>query len=296
MLKVIGRSVVALAVVAGGAFAGLAAQDLALPLAPDSVRFAVIGDNGTGDPPQYQVGAQLAVYHARFPFTFVLMMGDNLYGSARPQDFVTKFEAPYKVLLDAKVAFYATLGNHDDPNQRFYTPFNMAGKRYYSFKKGNVRFFVLDSTYMDPPQLAWLENELQNSGSDWKIAYFHHPLYSSGMHGSQTDLRVLLEPLFVKYGVDAVFSGHEHFYQRIKPQKGIQYFISGAAGQLRKGDIRPSELTAAGFDADRSFILVEVAGPELSFQAISRAGLTVDKGTMRRREPGPSGPAPNVRR
>ena len=122
-------------------------------------------------------------------------------------------------------------------------------------------------------QLAWLEPELKNSGSDWKIAYFHHPLYSSGMHGSQTDLRVLLEPLFLNYGVDAVFSGHEHFYQRIKPQKGIHYFVSGAAGQLRPGDHqdRPT-LTAAGFDSDRSFMLVEVAGKELSFQAISRTG------------------------
>jgi hypothetical protein len=104
------------------------------------------------------------------------------------------------------------------------------------------------------------------------------------MHGSQTDLRVILEPLFIKYGVDVVFSGHEHFYQRIKPQKGIYYFISGAAGQLRTGGISPSDLTAAGFDSDRSFMLIEVAGQELSFQAISRTGQTVDKGTILMRE------------
>ena len=285
MARTIRRCLVALAVVAGCWLTGRAAQDLTLPLTPDSVRFGVIGDNGTGDAPQYEVGKQLAAYHQKFPFTFVIMMGDNLYGSERPQDFVTKFEAPYKVLLDAKVAFYATLGNHDDPNQRFYTPFNMAGKRYYTFKKGsNVRFFVLDSNYMDPVQLAWLEPELKASGSDWKIAYFHHPLYSSGMHGSQTDLRVVIEPLFLKYGVDVVFSGHEHFYQRIKPQKGIYYFVSGAGGQLRPGDLKPSDLTAAGFDSDRSFMLIEVAGKELSFQAISRTGRTVDKGTILMRE------------
>ena len=90
----------------------------------------------------------------------------------------------------------------------------------------------------------------------------------------------MLEPLFLTYGVDVVFSGHEHFYQRIKPQKGIHYFVSGAAGELRAGDVRPSNLTAAAFDSDRSFMLVEVAGKELSFQAISRLGLTVDKGTI----------------
>lgn len=284
MAKSVRRWVLTLAVFAGCWLAGPAAQELTLPLTPDSVRFGVIGDSGTGKAPEYEVGQQLAAYHEKFPFTFVIMMGDNLYGSERPQDFVTKFEAPYKVLLDAKVDFYASLGNHDDPNQRFYTPFNMAGKRYYSFKKGNVRFFALDSNYMDPVQLAWIEQELKGSGSDWKIAYFHHPLYSSGRHGSQTDLRTVIEPLFLKYGVDVVFSGHEHFYQRIKPQGGIYYFVSGAAGELRPGDIKQSALTAAGFDSDRSFMLVEVAGKKLSFQAISRTGQTVDKGTILMRE------------
>jgi len=278
------RLLVALALIAGCWLTVTADQQLTLPLRTDSVRFGVIGDNGTGEAAQYEVGQQLAAYHEKFHFTFIIMMGDNLYGSQRPQDFVKKFEAPYKVLLDAKVEFYASLGNHDDPNQRFYLPFNMAGRRYYSFKKGNVRFFALDSNYMDRAQLAWLEPELKNSGSDWKIAYFHHPLYSSGMHGSQVDLRVVLEPLFLKYGVDVVFSGHEHFYQRIKPQKGVNYFVSGAAGELRPGDIRPSPLTAAGFDADRSFMLIEVAGKELSFQAISRTGKTVDQGTILLRE------------
>jgi predicted phosphodiesterase len=278
------RLLVALALIAGCWLTVTADQQLTLPLQTDAVRFGVIGDNGTGEAAQYEVGQQLAAYHEKFHFTFIIMMGDNLYGSQRPQDFVKKFEAPYKFLLDAKVEFYASLGNHDDPNQRFYLPFNMAGRRYYSFKKGNVRFFALDSNYMDRAQLAWLEPELKNSGSDWKIAYFHHPLYSSGMHGSQVDLRVVLEPLFLKYGVDVVFSGHEHFYQRIKPQKGINYFVSGAAGELRPGDLRPSPLTAAGFDADRSFMLIEVAGKELSFQAISRTGKTVDQGTIFLRE------------
>ena len=285
MTRSIRRGAMAVAVVAGCWRASAAAPELTLPLKPGSVRFGVIGDNGTGAVPQYEVGQQMAAYHQKFPFTFVIMMGDNLYGGERPQDFVKKFEAPYKILLGAKVAFYASLGNHDDPNQRFYTPFNMGGKRYYTFKKGNARFFALDSNYMDRTQLAWLETELKGSGSDWKIAYFHHPLYSSGMHGSQTDLRVILEPLFIKYSVDAVFSGHEHFYQRIKPQKGINYFVSGAAGQLRKGDLKASAMTAAGSDADHSFMLVEVAGKEMSFQAISRTGKTIDKGLIRMREP-----------
>ena len=261
-----------------------AAQDLAIPLEPDSVRFAVVGDFGNGGTAQYEVGKQMTAFQQESMFSFVITLGDNLYGDEQPRDFARKFEVPYKALLDADVKFYASLGNHDDPNQRFYKPFNMEGNRYYTFKKGNVRFFALDSNYMDRVQLGWLEQELKDSGSDWKIAYFHHPLYASGKHGSQTDLRAVLEPLLVAHGVNVVFAGHEHFYQRIKPQKGIAHFVSGAGGQLRRGDLRPSPLTAAGFDRDRSFMLVEIADQEMTFQAISRTGVTVDRGTILRHE------------
>ena len=286
MGRFIRHGLIVLALLSGGWLAGAPslAQEIAPSVKADAVRFAVIGDNGTGSKPEYQVAQQMAVFREKFPFTFVIMNGDNIYGGERPQDFVDKFEAPYKALLDAKVEFYASLGNHDDPNQRFYKPFNMGGKNYYTFRKGNARFFALDSNYMDAPQLAWLEQELKASGSDWKIAFFHHPLYSSGMHGSQTDLRTIVEPLFIKYGVNAVFSGHEHFYQRIKPQHGIHYFVSGAAGQLRPGDIRKADFTEVGFDTDQSFMLVEIAGSEMSFQAVSRTGKIVDKGTVLQQE------------
>lgn len=100
--------------------AGLAAQAQALPVRQGSVRFAVLGDAGTGDTPQHLIARQLVALRARFPFTFAIMLGDNIYGSERPQDFARKFERPYKALLDAKVDFHAALGNHDDQNQRYY--------------------------------------------------------------------------------------------------------------------------------------------------------------------------------
>ena len=195
------------------------------------MKFAAIGDNGTGDKPQYEVAAQMNAWHGKFPFDTVIMLGDNMYGSQRPQDFVDKFENPYKPLLDAGVKFYAALGNHDNQTNRFYKPWNMNGERYYAYSKKNVKFFVLDSDYMDPKQLQWIDNELKSARDDWKIVYFHHPLYSSGgRHGSEVDLRVTLEPLFVKYGVNVVYSGHDHIYERLKPQKGIYYFVSGSGG------------------------------------------------------------------
>ena len=261
----------------------VSAQKITLPEQKGSVRFAIIGDSGTGEKLQYETAQRLMQAHGDFPFEFVLMMGDNIYGSKTPRDFQKKFEEPYKPLLDAKVNFYASLGNHDVPEEQSYKPFNMDGHRYYTFKKGDVRFFALDSNYMDPDQLNWLTSQLQNSTDDWKIAFFHHPLYSSGMaHGSSLELRGILEPLFQKYGVQVVFSGHDHVYERITPQKGIWYFTEGSSGRLRRGDARGGSFTAKSFDTDCAFMLVEITQTELFFQTISRGGETVDAGKITR--------------
>jgi predicted phosphodiesterase len=267
------------------------AKGIALPLKEGSVRFAVIGDSGTGGPSQKAVADTLIKARARFPYAFVIMLGDNLYGPDQPREYNRAFEVPYKPLLDAGVKFYAALGNHDSPNQRFYKHFNMGGERYYSFKPANgVRFFALDSNYMSKEQLAWLEKELSASGSEWKIAFFHHPLYSSGQaHGSAVETRQVLEPVLNKHGVNVVFAGHEHFYERVKPQKGVYYFTSGGAAKLRRGDITRSQLTAAGFDTDYHFMLVEVAGDEMYFQTVSRPGNIVDSGVIQRPAPRAAG-------
>jgi len=257
---------------------------VAAPVKPDSVRMAVIGDMGTGETRQSDVSRRMMEAHATFPFDFVIMLGDNIYGGSTPQDFERKFSIPYKPLLDAGVKFYASLGNHDNTNERFYALFNMNGSTYYTFKKGNVRFFVLNSIYMDPKQLAWLENELKGAGDgDWKICYFHHPLYSSGrMHGSSIDLRQVLEPLFIKYHVDVVFAGHDHVYERVKPQNGIYYFTEGSSGELRAGDLNQGTITAKGYDSDNAFMLVEFSGSQMNFQTISRTGQSVDSGVIER--------------
>ncbi len=188
------------------------AAQLSLPLKDKSVRFAVIGDSGTGEKPQFDLAKQMTAIHQDFPFDFTLMLGDNIYGSKAPGDFRRKFQEPYQQLLDAGVKFYASLGNHDETNERAYKPFNMNGKQYYSFRKGNVEFFALDSNYMDPEQVKWLDQQLAASDATWKICFFHHPLYSDGKtHGPSLDLRKQVEPIFVAHGVNLVLSGHEHF-------------------------------------------------------------------------------------
>ena len=255
---------------------------LTLPNKEGAVRFLVIGDTGTGTDKQEELAQVMLRYRQVFPFEFVLMLGDNMYGSEKAIDYKRKFENIYRPLLDQKVKFYAALGNHDESNQRFYEFFNMEGQEYYRFKKGNVSFYALNSNYMDKKQVDWLEEKLATDTATWKIAYFHHPPYSSGgKHGSDTKLRKVIEPLFLKHRVNVVFAGHEHFYERIKPQKGIYYFISGSGGKLRKGDVKGgSPLTAKAYDRDMSFMLVEIKDDEMHFQVISRVGETVDAGLV----------------
>jgi predicted MPP superfamily phosphohydrolase len=286
--------VLALFAAGGGTAAQTAAQKgsasplaLTLPNKGDSLKFAVLGDFGTASGEQYDLAAQMKRAHDVFPFEFVTLVGDNLYGSERPQDFKKKFETPYQPLLEAGVKFYASLGNHDAREQRYYKQFNMDGKLYYSYKmKQSVRFIALESTYMDPQQVAWLENELKSSTENWKIPYFHHPPYSSGdRHGSDQRLREVLEPLFLKYNVSVVLTGHDHFYERTKPQKGIVYFVCGSGGQLRKGNIdKSSGITAAGNDTDQVFMVAEINGDDLSFNAVSRGGQIIDSGVITRRK------------
>lgn len=259
------------------------APTLTLPMREGSVRFMAVGDTGRGNKEQNQLAQVMFQYHKLFPFEFVILTGDNIYYQEKAEDLKTKFENVYRPLLDGGVKFYASLGNHDESNQRFYEHFNMGGEEYYRLQKGGISFYALNSTYMDKRQIAWLETELTKDDSNWKIAFFHHPPYSSGKrHGSDEDIREVVEPLFIKHGVDVVFTGHEHFYERVKPQKGIYYFVTGAGGEVRKNNIKKnSPLTDKGFDTDLSFMLVEITGDEMHFQVISRAGATVDSGVIK---------------
>jgi hypothetical protein len=261
----------------------LAAPPVLLPNAPESLKFAVIGDNGTGKRPEWDIAEQMAVLHRQFPYDLVLMVGDNFYGSQKPADLEKKFAQPFKALLEAGVTFQAALGNHDQVSTIDYPPINMRGQRYYTFVRKNVRFFVLDTNVMDAAQLRWAESTMQQSREEWKIAYFHHPLYgNAGRHGSNVDLRILIEPLLIKYGVQVVFSGHDHVYERLKPQRGIYYFVTGSGGQLRKGDLQQSDTTAAGFDEDQAFLAAEIVGGQMHFQVVSRTGAIVDSGQIPR--------------
>lgn len=265
-----------------------------LPKKPGSLRFAVIGDSGRGDRHQYMTAAKMIEWRQWFDYDFVLMLGDNIYGErGTKEDYAQRFERPYKALLDEGVPFHAAIGNHDPPGQEHYPLFNMNGRRYYAFEKeeGSLRplfsrevlFVAIDTVQLARDQLNWLDRTLGDSDAKWKIAFYHHPLYTSGRYQfAAARLRSLLEPIFIRNKVNVALAGHEHFYERITPQNGVQHFISGAGGALRLNDIRRSGWTAAGFDTDTHFMLMEIAGDTLYFLAISRKGQIIDQGTVRR--------------
>lgn len=260
-------------------------------LRPGSLKFAVIGDSGRWSRAQRETAARLRDEHDRFPFELVLMLGDNNYGDGSPASYIVRFEEPYKSLIDARVSFFASLGNHDPPEQWRYSLFNMAGRRYYSFERrygmlpplagGRAQFFALDTVTLTSEQIVWIDRELSKSTADWKILFFHHPIYTSGRYADSAALtRRALEPLFIEHGVDVVFSGHEHLYERVLPQSGVVYFVAGASGSVRAGDLQRAPFHAAGYDRDLSFMLVEIAGDAMYFRAVSRTGEIVDSGKI----------------
>ena len=264
-----------------------------LALKPVSLKFAVIGDSGQWSRAQRETAAQLAAQHERFPFDAVLMLGDNNYGDGSPESYRVRFEEPFEPLLRAGVKFYAARGNHDAGPQWNYKLFNMDGHRYYTFQRvagllppvagDRVQFFALDSVNLDAAQLSWFDRELSESKAEWKIAFFHHPIYSSGRYAwSSATRRLTLEHVLVEHQVDVVFSGHEHLYERMAPQNGVVYFVAGASGAVRTGDLRASPYQAYGYDRDLSFMLVEIAGDTLYFSTVNRLGETIDRGTILR--------------
>jgi Calcineurin-like phosphoesterase len=250
----------------------------ALPGIPGSTVFALIGDSGSGDSAQKSVADEMLRYFTTAQrFGFVLMLGDNLYHD----DYQGEFSVPYQGLLERGVLFYAAIGNHDKELQQHYKPFHMTDRLYYAFTIGNARFVVLNSNHPgDDAQRTWLDSAFGNTGTKWRISFFHHPLYSSGDHARQGReiIRPALEPALVRNRVDVVFSGHEHLYERIAPQQGIRYFVSGGGGR-NLYDFHESAFDEAG-SSEHHFMVVEISGDQMFFQAITPQGRTIDCGIL----------------
>jgi hypothetical protein len=251
---------------------------LPLPDIAGATLFAAIGDMGTGGRSQLAVATAMTRYFTSARrFAFVLMLGDNLYGD----DYVNEFSIPYKTLLDRGVTFYAALGNHDRENEIHFKPFNMGDRAFYAFTRGQGRFVALDSNRpQDRLQREWLDGAFGDTATRWRIAFFHHPLYSSGEHAAQsrTVIRPAFEPALLRNRVDVVFSGHEHLYERVRPQGGIRYFVSGGGGRTLY-DVRPGDFDEVAVSAYH-FMVVSLAGDRMFFETVTSDDRLLDCGVL----------------
>jgi len=239
------------------------------------------------------------------PIRFVLTTGDNIYGTflirrqsgAKDQDWWPRLFTPFAGVL-SQVPFYPSLGNHDGNESEkrgdlpvyldnFFFPGGNPARWYqFSFGGGLADFFALDSTRNSesgPPspvyleggeQTAWLKSQLSQSKALWKIPYYHHPIFNAGpFHESKkSDERLKhWQPIFAAAGVRTVFQGHEHNYQVTfadEATSGIRFFISGAGGELRRGDVRRNMASAhtEAWAAQRHFLLVDIEGKTMTVE------------------------------
>lgn len=246
----------------------------ALPTTPPILRFISVADTGTGDLSQYAVAEAMARYRQQNPFEIALLAGDNIYTNGEFEKISAVFEKPYQALLAQGVKFYACLGNHDIRTangelQVKYSGFNMQG-RYYTFRRGPVQFFALDTNRNADwtNQLLWLEKELSQSDAPWKVVFGHHQIYSSGIYGVNQPFIQALTPLFQRHGVQLYINGHEHDYERTRSIKGTTYLICGAGGGTRPvgrsewTEYSASRLSFATFDVYEDQMVVSGIGTD----------------------------------
>jgi 3',5'-cyclic AMP phosphodiesterase CpdA len=250
---------------------------------PPLLRFVSVADTGTGAVGQYAVAAAMTRYHQLNPYDLVILAGDNIYNNGEMEKIGAVFEKPYQGLLKQAVKFQACLGNHDvrtgnGDEQVRYPGFNMSG-RYYTFRRGDVQFFALDTNHNADwkAQLPWLEQELSRSNAPWKVVFGHHQIYSSGQYGLNQPFIKTLTPLFQKYRVQLYINGHEHNYERTRPIDGTTYVICGGGAGTRPVGRSPWTATSA---ERLSFAAYEVYRDRVLISGIDTNNQVFDQGII----------------
>jgi tartrate-resistant acid phosphatase type 5 len=252
------------------------------------VRFAVIGDYGSGSQDEADVAALIKGWNP----DFIITTGDNNYpdGSAETIDenvgkFFHEYIAPYKGSYGEggpENRFFPSLGNHDWNSlgaQPYLDYFTLPGnERYYDFTRGAVHFYAIDSDSREPDgvgmtskQADWLQTQLALSASSWDIVYFHHASYSSGLHGNVD----WMQWPFAEWGAEVVFSGHDHTYERVS-RDGITYIVNGLGGMSRYSFLRVVEGSQVRYNRDYGTMLVEASENAIHFQFINRLNEVID--------------------
>jgi hypothetical protein len=240
---------------------------------------AVKGDWGTGSAAQRAITRQMCKQRARTPFRDVLTTGDNFYdpdGTATQANYVR----PERCLIRSRShRWRATWGNHDLAGSSTADVLG-ARRRFYTWRAGDTRFIALDSNraYADD-QREWLERQLDRATEDAVIVYFHHtPLSSGGFRGPDPTVQQNWMPLFARYDVTLVLSGHQHAYEHHQA-RGVDYVVTGGGGEV----VYPCATTPATQLRCRSihhFVLLKVEGGTVTVRAIDARGGTVDRFTI----------------
>ncbi len=256
--------------------------------------FAVIGDTQNNPP----VWGRIAEEIWRERPNFVVLCGDIVGTGSNTYEWINEFFAPAASLM-RRIPIYTVLGNHEGDADNYYRYMANPEPEYsYTFTYGNAQFFMIDSNRDLRPgseQYLWLESELAKSTATWKFAAHHHPPYTSdeddygdayqgpALEGDPRMQHVI--PLYERYGVDIVFFGHIHDYERTWPIKegavneedGVIYIQTGGAG----GSLENFAPTRSWFTArvrrDHHFTLVLIHGGTLQFQAIDLEGRLFDQ-------------------
>lgn len=259
-----------------------------------ALRFVVAGDVGTGRRGQHEVAQAIAQRQQSSPFLTALLTGDNIYENGEIEKISEAFEQPYADLLNKNVKFHAVLGNHDVRTNQgrdtiAYAGYNMPA-RYYTFVRQSVQFFALDTNQISRfgdrhretawgTQLKWLRSELKQSQAPWKVVFAHHPIYSSGQHGSNRDLIRDLTPIFAEHGVQLYLNGHDHHYERTHAMNGTVYITSGNGAKLRP--VGRSRWTAHA-SSQLGFTTFDVYDDRMTVKAISTRNTVYDEADVMR--------------
>jgi predicted MPP superfamily phosphohydrolase len=296
-------AVAAVAVIVAGAFALYGRQivsaalhwrgspthtEALLPFPPDAapdLRIAVAGDVGYANDRVRRTAAAIAVAGRTDPYDVLLLLGDNVYPAGDPSRLPDTVYQPFAPVLDTGAELLAILGNHDVKSGKAdeqVAALGMTG-RWWARQLGDVTIVGLDSTKVDDPdQRAWLEQTLAAATTSWKIVALHHPPYSAGYQGSSTDARDAFSPLFERYGVQLVLSGHEHDYQRSHPINGVTYVVSGGAADTRRTG--REEFTASS-TSWHHFVDLNVFADHLLLRGVNQSGRVFDHVTIPRALP-----------
>lgn len=260
----------------GGALSGpIGFKTAPAPDGPEPVRFLAFGDSGGGGADQRALAKQML----SVPYDLIVHTGDLAYDDGTIGQLEDTVFGIYAPLLQ-HLPFFPSAGNHEyrtlsaAPFRAVFALPGTTNEKWYSYDWGRVHFVALDTESDYATQARWLDADLAVTTRPWKVVYFHKPPYSSGGHGSDLALRNALAPVFEKHRVQLVLAGHDHNYERMSPQGGVQYVVTGGGG-VGTRSVGTSSFTELSVDVIH-FVYVEVGAEKLILHAIDGIGVEFD--------------------